>query len=753
MTRFFILCFAFILCTKSNAQLTVYSGLNMQGNTGICVARTIYTNSSIPNSLNDGIKSISLSQGYMATLAENADGSGERFSYMATVSNLNVNLSLALQNKVSFIRVLALPITPVKKKGAGATSNDERNALNVTWFYDWGFRDFSTATTDFAPMAWGSNAASDANINTVTNKDSVSHYLSFNEPDNAGQANLSVQTAIPLYRKMLRSGYRMGSPAPTESQYRIWLNEFADTAALLKLKLDVVCVHWYDWGYVCGNFNGCDLNDPIAGRTVDMNATNIFNRFKSWVDAVYQLHQKPIWITEFNAHLLRSDAVHAAFMRLALPWLDANPNVERYAYFFGNDAPARNANGTLTEAGQVYSSHASVNAYSENIYDKRPAVQSEVLASWETSGQVQGGRAVASFAPTFLSTNMTAPTALSRGTGVSVPTTAASNGYWGGNEWSTATTASSAVSANKFLRFSLKATNGKNVSYQAINKFNIRMTSNGPVQFQIDYQIDNGLFMPCATVTIARPTGSANFVLDSIDLSHVPDLQEVESNKTITFRITPFEASSTGSSFLIGSGTGDTEADLSVIGSFSDNIILPVTLSKFTSTRIEDKVLLAWETLTESNFSHFSLERSTDGKNFYEIAKINGSQNAVASKYQYTDASPDKNDTNYYRLKMVNTNNSFEYSATLSEVFPSSNTPFIVYPSIATSNKIEAVFSNVSDAAQLKIFNLTGQLLGTYNLKEGTNAQSIDIAHLTEGVYFLTLHDKGIMQSKKFVKQ
>jgi hypothetical protein len=755
MVRFFLLISAFLVCNLSNAQLVIYSNYNQQGSSGTCVSRTIYTNTSIPNGLNDGIKSITLNKGFMATLAENADGSGERFSYMATVSNLNVNLAFELKNKVSFIRVLPLQSSVVKKKGAGAGNNAERDALNVSWFYDWGRDDVSTATQEYAPMMWGAYSNFETTMNTIVSKTNVTNFMAFNEPDAEGQGGGSLLTtdplvAIPYYKKMLRAGMRMASPATREGQYRTWLKTFTDEAEVQNLRVDCIAVHWYDWGNICTNFTGCDTDMPIPGKTVDMNATNIFNRFKSHINDAYNFHKKPIWITEFNASKVRPDAVHAAFMALALPWLDANPNVERYAYFFGNDAPARNTNGTLTAAGQAYSSHASVNAYPENIYDTRSVLAEVVLAEWEASSQLQGGRGVANFAPTFLNTNITATSALTRGSGVTVPTTSASSGYWGVNDCST-TTAAAGIAANKFLKFSLKANNGKAINYKSIEKFNIRISNLGPIQYQIDYQIDNGTFSPCATVTGPTPT-TANFTLGPIDLSTTTGLQNVQPSKTVTFRITPFAASSSSGSFFLGSGTGDTDADLSIVGSFSDNISIPVTLSDFQSKKMKDKVLLTWVTQSEVNFSHFVLERSTDGKAFYEVAKVNAANRSGSNKYDYTDT-PDAMATNYYRLKIVDMDGSSVYSKVVSESFDASNTPLMVYPSIATQNKIDVVFKKVSAATQIKIFNINGQLMFNYDLPLGTNSKSVDIAHFTEGVYFLTLQDKDHVISRKFIKQ
>jgi Glycosyl hydrolase catalytic core len=768
MKKFYSIIATFLVCSLANAQLTIYSGLNQTGTSGTCVSRTTYTNVTaaaitnvtpnmqatvvIPSNLNDAIKSIRLNQGFQATVAENPDGSGERFSYMAVTSALNVNLAFQLQNKISFIRVLPLPGAPVKKKGAGVQNNAERDALNISWWYDWGRDDISTATQEYAPMMWGAYSTFEATMNTIASKTGVTNLMAFNEPDGAGQGGGSLITtnvagAIPYYKRMLRAGMRMVSPAPTEGKERVWLDTFADIAATQKLQIDAIAMHWYDWGFICSNYADCNS----AGGAVNNDATAIFNRFKSSVNACYALHQKPIWITEFNASQYRPDATHAAFINLALPWLDANPNVERYAYFFGNDAPARNTNGTLTLTGQAYFNQASVNAYPSNIYDTRSDISPIVLAAWDPSALLQGGRGVAIFDPTYLDANITAPSGLTRGTGVVVPTTAASNGYWGANDCST-TTAAAGVSSNRFLKFSLKSNNGKSVTYTAIDKFNIRISSSGPIKYQIDYQIDNGAFSPCATVTGPTAT-TGNYVLGPIDLSSITGLQNVSSTKTVTFRITPFEASSASGSFLIGSGTADTDPDLTIMGVLTDNIVTPVTLSDFKSSRQKDKVVLKWTTQSEINFSHFSLERSTDGKTFYEIAKVDASKNAAGSLYAYKDNAPDATAVNYYRLKMVDVDGSFVYSKIISESFQAKDALFEVYPSITKGNTIETRFKEVSEATQIKLFNVNGQLLQTYDLEVGTSAKTLEIGPYTEGVYFLMLQDKGAVQTRKFIKQ
>lgn len=356
MKLFFTFLSIVSICSIANAQLTIYSGLNQQGIMGICEPRTIYTGVNMPNGLNDGIKSITLKQGYMATLAANEDGRGEGFSYIASVSDLNVNLANVLRDKVSFIRVL--PITNIKKKGACEQNNITVGLLNVSWFYDWGIQDVSVTNREFVPMAWGRNMATAASVDAVIAKTGVTTFLGFNEPDGVGQANININEAAELYRGLLRSGYRMGSPACTESQYRVWLSDFTTLANQDSSRIDFVCVHWYDWGNWLSTLNA------------NPSPTDIFNRFKSYINNVYTLYQKPIWVTEFNANKNRPAAVHEEFMKLALPWMDSDPRIERYSYFFGNDLPATSG-GVLTNGGRIYANHPSSSVHPQNVFDKR----------------------------------------------------------------------------------------------------------------------------------------------------------------------------------------------------------------------------------------------------------------------------------------------------------------------------------------------------------------------------------------------
>ena len=339
--------------------LTIFQYAGQTGDEEGIVPRVVFSGDSIPGGMNDSFSSFHLLQGYMATFSENDDGTGFGFSYIARSSDIVADLPVRLANKVSFIRVL--PVQNVMKKGVGNTNNVLIDSLNVSWFYDWGALDHSTPTREYAMMAWGRSAANNpSRVDAYIEKDTVTHLLSFNEPDNATQSNIPYTEAVSLHKLLLRTGYRMGSPAPEEGNADKWLLNFMNKAEQDTVKVDFIALHWYDWG----NWTSTHNTSP--------NPANVFNRFKNYLTRIYNLYKKPIWITEFNANRNTTPETHARFMELALPWLDAQPFIERYAYFFPPTVPAME-NDTLTEVGRIYRDHVSTPSIPANIvYDSDP---------------------------------------------------------------------------------------------------------------------------------------------------------------------------------------------------------------------------------------------------------------------------------------------------------------------------------------------------------------------------------------------
>jgi hypothetical protein len=332
----------------STAPLTIYDGVNLQGSSALISVNTIFKGDVLPNSLNNKIESFILKKGFMVTIAIENDGTGKSKNYIASEEDLIItNLPKILLNSVSFIRVM--PWNWVTKKGRTDVGTD----LNTTWRYKWNNTESSSLDTEFAPMAWGGAGANDdADIALYIGKYNSTHVMAFNEADNCndqsgqyGNPKLCVvDEAVRLYKNLMKTGMRLVSPSCTEGAGITWLKDFRNKATAQDIRIDVIGVHWYDWG---GSSN--------PSTTPNADATLVFNRFKAYLTNVHNLYGLPIWITEFNANPYRSTATNLAFMKLALPYLETLDYVERYNWFQPNPTPLDpNDNTNTVGSGEFY---------------------------------------------------------------------------------------------------------------------------------------------------------------------------------------------------------------------------------------------------------------------------------------------------------------------------------------------------------------------------------------------------------------
>lgn len=98
-------------------------------------------------------------------------------------------------------------------------------------------------------------------------------------------------------------------------------------------------------------------------------------------------------------------------------------------------------------------------------------------------------------------------------------------------------------------------------------------------------------------------------------------------------------------------------------GQFGYDESLPVELLYFHVDLSGEAIALKWATIVEENFHKFFIQRSADGLTFEDIGEVEGQGfniYDVESKYSFVDEAPILG-TNYYRLKAVDVDNSYEY--------------------------------------------------------------------------------------------
>jgi hypothetical protein len=298
---------------------------------------------------NDATASFKLKKGYMATFAENDNGTGASKVYIAPDNDITISsLPANLQGKVSMIRVF--PWRWVAKKGWTSGYN-LADTLRCSWNYNWNNNANSTLDEEYVPIRqtqyWPAFATTNA-------KKDVTHFLGFNEPNASSQANMTVNQAIAAWPGLMQSGLRLGSPAPTDGGAS-WLYSFIDKADSAGYRVDYIAVHFY---------RGCQSAQ----------------QYYSFLKAIYDRTKRPIWITEWNngANWTTSTgcpkptyAEQAAKIQSFLTMLDTARIVERYSLYEWVQDTRQMFLSTnpivLNPAGIVYRDKVSPMAYNPNL--------------------------------------------------------------------------------------------------------------------------------------------------------------------------------------------------------------------------------------------------------------------------------------------------------------------------------------------------------------------------------------------------
>jgi glycosidase len=170
--------------------------------------------------------------------------------------------------------------------------------------------------------------------------------------------------------------------------------------------------------------------------------------------------------------------------------------------------------------------------------------------------------------------------------------------------------------------------------------------------------------------------------------------------------------------------------------------VLPLSIRDFKAQVKGDIIALSWLTADEKGLKGFELQRSVNGTEFKTIHAENARGNGL---YTHNDADIAKGQIYYYRLKMVDTDGSYQYS-TIQSARISAKNSVRIYPNPTDKNfylQIQTDNNGETDA-EVRLINLEGQTLMTQRmpLTNGENTLPFSIEHLPAGMYFLLVQLK-----------
>lgn len=173
-------------------------------------------------------------------------------------------------------------------------------------------------------------------------------------------------------------------------------------------------------------------------------------------------------------------------------------------------------------------------------------------------------------------------------------------------------------------------------------------------------------------------------------------------------------------------------------------IVTPVKLASFDAKLIGAKVELAWKTTSEINAASYEIEISNDGLQWATLTEV--SAKGKPSSYKSYDNTP-KDGVNYYRLKMRDKDDSYQYSKVVS-----------VYIKIDGLNIVKAgSLVNISGGRPnsriaVTIYNSIGQLVQTsQQVIPSTKIVTTHLNNLAAGVYIIHAASDEFVKNLKVV--
>lgn len=173
---------------------------------------------------------------------------------------------------------------------------------------------------------------------------------------------------------------------------------------------------------------------------------------------------------------------------------------------------------------------------------------------------------------------------------------------------------------------------------------------------------------------------------------------------------------------------------------------LPVTLTDFTATKEKSAALLTWATTAETNASVFEVQQSENGKAWNKIGTVQAmGESSTLARYHFTHDQPAGGD-NFYRLKMIDLDNSYSYSRIL--ILNFENTESVqIYPN-PTTDYMKLTIGG-SKIAKVQLYNTQGSMVLE---TKPDSSDVINLSHLKSGSYVVKIKQVNGLTSTRRVQ-
>ncbi len=192
-------------------------------------------------------------------------------------------------------------------------------------------------------------------------------------------------------------------------------------------------------------------------------------------------------------------------------------------------------------------------------------------------------------------------------------------------------------------------------------------------------------------------------------------------------------------------------------GSKKNSNPLPIQLLSFDASCGSNGVDLAWVTATETNNDYFTIERSSDAKNWGVITNVNGAGNSnMILNYSTTDANAIQG-TSYYRLKQTDFDGKSETFSPVSVICSAGAEQASVsyYPNPFVSDVTVDLKNLTTDTGLISVYDIYGNKVFTKTVSSTeleSKSFTMNLSQLSAGIYTIEFRSSTYSNSGKIVK-
>jgi|GEM_PF-1841221 len=218
----------------------------------------------------------------------------------------------------------------------------------------------------------------------------------------------------------------------------------------------------------------------------------------------------------------------------------------------------------------------------------------------------------------------------------------------------------------------------------------------------------------------------------------------------------PYDATGSGSNaggldpdWDLLSGSGGNTSSWS-FGGFTTGVLIPLPVEFVSLDLLQtgNQVEIIWTTSSESDNSHFIVERSSDGIHWFEIGHVKGVGNSSQiNQYTFTDYQPLFGRA-FYRLKQMDTDGQASYSAVKWLIFGSDLAGQITaFPNPVTDQMTILMPEELSDNWIVSIAGMDGRVHFLMVYSDLTQTV-IDCKNLKPGIYQLCIRSGELLKTQ-----